>query len=233
MRKTNLQKGIILICTAACILFSCSTMDLAARYPNMVADLDPFSVGTIDVLFDQLFTSKLKAHSVNVIFDPRENIVALEFRYELVRYRQFWDQKARQHFAMAFEQYKQDFNAKTLSTKYNKTRAVYGKTPGTVEWETFKYTSTYKASPTLELGYRFRQDAPYFAVLQRSAKEETGAMSGSDMDSQQITMYYTKALGEKLMAYFNQEYLREMAGVSNAPKIEEPAAAPDPDKDDY
>ncbi|MCL2880826.1 MAG: hypothetical protein FWF29_11330 [Treponema sp.] len=217
------MKKFILMCTAVFACFSCSTIDMAKRYPNMVADLDPFTVGTVDVSFDQLFSSKVKAVPVTVIFYPRENTVALEFRYELVRYRQFWDQAGRQRFTDAVELYKHDFENKKLETRYNKTRAVYGKVQSHIEWETFKFTSTYKSSPILELGYRFRGQSPYFAVLQRSAKEETGVMSGSDIDSQQITMYYTKAQGDTLAGLFNQDFLRDQAGVS-APQAAETEA---------
>jgi len=244
------MKKTVIILAAVFACFSCTSIDMATRYPNMVADLDPFSVGTASTSFDMLFSSKRMLQNIDVIFYPRENTVVLEFRHELIRYRQFWDQAARQRFIEALAQYKDDFDNKRLINKYNKTRAAYGRFKGQVEWETFKYTSTYKASPTYELGYRFKnvdvrvarkytatdeagneayqnkaQPAevkeaptsrvvqPFFTVLQRSAKEETGIMSGSNLESKQFGMYYTRAQGDKLAELFNQNFLLEMAGV--------------------
>jgi hypothetical protein len=155
-----------------------------------------------------------------VVFYPRVNLVALEFRYELVTYRQFWDQAARQRFIEALELYKQDFENRRLQGKYNRSRAVYGKAQGRAEWETFRFSATYKSSPFLELGYRFRGESPYFTVLQRSAKEETGITSSSDMESRQLSMYYTRAQGEKLAQLFNQEALFAMVGLVGEEKPE-------------
>jgi len=209
------MKKTVIILVAVFVCFSCTSMDLATRYPNMVADLDPFSVGTTNAAFDQLFSSKQKTRDIKVIFDPRENIVVLEFRHELIRYRQFWNQAARQRFAEAVEKYKDDFDNERLINKYNKTRSVYGRFRGQIEWETFKYTSTYKASPSFELGYRFKSKVrPYFTVLQRSAKEETGIMSGSNLESKQFAMYFTRPQADKLVAFFDQNFLLEMVGVN-------------------
>jgi len=224
------MKKTLLIVAAVFACFSCAGIDMAARYPNMVADLDPFSVGTANASFDQLFSSKLRAQSVDVIFYPRENIVALEFRHELVRYRQFWNQDARQRFAEALIKYKDDFDNERLVTRFNKSRSAYGRMQGQVEWETFKYTSTYKASPVFELGYRFKGKGPYFTVLQRSAKEETGIMSGSNLESKQFIMYYTRVQGDKLAQLFDQNFLLEKAGVGVGGK---PVVSDEPEADEY
>ena len=210
------MKKIMIICAALLACLSCTSIDMASRYPNMIADMDPLLIGTIEVSFDQVFTSRVKLNDeVKVIFYPRENTVALEFRHELVTYRQFWNLAARQRFIDALKLYKDDFDARRLVFKYNKSRAAYGKIQGKVEWETFKFTSTYKSSPLLELGYRFKGESPYFTVLQRSAKEETGAMSGSQLESKQIPMYYTKAHGERLAEFFNQDFLHRIVGYSD------------------
>jgi hypothetical protein len=221
------MKKITALCAAALLCCSCANINTASRYPNMVADKDPFSLGTIEASFDMLFSSKVKTNNeVDVVFYPRENKVALEFKYEFISYRQFWNQTARRQFTEALELYKKDFDARKLVTKYNKSRAVYGKIQGQLEWETFKFTTTYKSSPLLDLGYRFKDGSPYFTVLQRSAKEETGAISGTELESKQISMYYTKNQGDALAKLFNQEFLLQIAGVNTAENPE----VPDPDE---
>jgi len=229
--KDSFMKKFLFMAAAAFFFFSCGSIDRGIKYPNMVADIDPFTVESIDATFDVLFSSRVKPVKMDVIFYPRENIVALEFRHELIRYRQFWDQSSRQLFVNALEQYKKDFVSKNLTTtKYNKSRNIYGRFQGKIEWETFKYTSTYKASPAIELGYRFRADNPYFTVLQRSAKEETGVMSGSNLESLQIPVYYTRAQGDRLAKLFDQDFLVKQTYALIGPVME---YLDDPEIDEY
>jgi hypothetical protein len=184
--------------------------------------MDPVSAGTAAVEFDKMFSSKLDTKEMDVIFYPRYNAVALEFRYEFVRYRQFWDEAARRQFVDALKRYKEDYAARNLVAKYGKSRAVYGKVKGTVEWETFKYTVTHRSSPSIELGYRFRggkgKETPFFAVLQRSARDESGGQGDtSNLESLQINLYFTRSQAEELAQLFDQSYLLGLLGSKAAP----------------
>ncbi|MCL2127744.1 MAG: hypothetical protein FWH38_05775 [Treponema sp.] len=197
---------------AAALLFlvlSCAGVDPAKKYPNMVADADPISAGTIEAEFDRLFSSKLNKLTIETIFYPRYNAVCLEFRHELIRYRQYWDENNRISFAQALERYKADYDARTLIDRYRKTRAAYGKVKGRAEWETFKFSQTHLVFPVIEIGYRFRGETPFFATLMRSTKEEN-SMNGDSSnlsESQQINMYFTRAQAEDLVKLFDQAYL--------------------------
>ena len=206
-----MKKLALIVAAFAC--FSCAGADPAQKYPNMIANLDPVQLGSIEASFDLMFSTKLKSSAINVVFIPRENAVALEFRHDLIRYRQFWNQNARLYFIEALNRYNEDFTAKNLVYKYSKSRAAYGKTKGGLEWENFKFSSTYKSSPIFELGYRFRGQSPYFAVMQRSAKDEKGNTGGkAPMESSAFAMYFTKAQGEALAQLFRQDYLLELIG---------------------
>jgi hypothetical protein len=216
--------------TGLAVLFvvSCTAVDPARRYPNMVADADPVSAGSVEAVFDKFFLNGLNVVEVEVVFYPRFNSVALDFRYELIRYRQFWDIAGRLLFAAALERYKEDYEARSLENKYRRTRAVYGKTRGRLEWETFKFSKIYKAQPVIELGYRFREDRPFFATLMRSAKEENPSGDSSDMESRQINMYFTRAQADELVRLFDQAYLLGLLGIKENVSPEEP-----PELDDY
>jgi hypothetical protein len=208
MKKLIVALGVF---TLVLFTFSCAAVDPAKKYPNMVADMDPVSAGTIEAEFDRIFSSKLNKVTIETIFYPRENSVALEFRYELVRYRQFWNEQGRKQFIDALNKYKEDYTSRNLVTKYGKSRAIYGKVKGKAEWESFKFTTTHKSSPAIELGYRFRNDTPFFAILQRSAKEE-GVTSVEAGQSLQINMYFTRAQAEDLAKIFEQAYLLGLLG---------------------
>ena len=211
---------------AAVLCVSCGTVDDSKKYPNMVANVDPVPAGTIEVQFSRFLSSKLTKAEVDVIFYPRLNAVALEFRYELVRYRQFWDADSRKQFAQALELYKADYEARNLIDRYRKTRAIYGKVRERVEWETFKYANTHLAYPTIEIGYRFRDKMPYFSTLMRSAKEEiVDGLSSPGGESAQISMFFTRAQADDLVYLFDQDFLLGLLGLKPGEKPNEEADA--------
>jgi hypothetical protein len=215
---------VILTGTVVFFILGCTTatVDYAKKYPNMIANVDPISVGTIEAEFTKMFSSKLDKTDIGVIFHPRLNAVVLDFKYEFVQCRQFWDQAARQQFTAALEIYKEDYAARTLINKPKKTRASYGKAKGRLEWETFKYAATRIAYPDIELGYRFMGDAPFFTAVMLSAKEDNKGANSRQFDSQQINMYFTRAQADELVKLFDQAYLLEILGNSDSLKPEEP-----------
>jgi len=209
---------------AAFFILGCTTtVDYAKKYPDMIANADPVSAGTIEAEFDRILSSKLNKTEIEVTFYPRLNAVALEFKYELTRYRQFWDKAARQQFIAALDLYKADYTERNLNNRYKKTRAIYGKVKGRTEWETFKYARTRIAYPDIELGYRFIGEMPFFTTLMRSAKEESdNGDSSQQLESQQIYMYFTRAQADDLVKRFDQSYLMGLLEEKDNPKSEEP-----------
>jgi hypothetical protein len=200
------------------LLLSCRSVDLSKKYPNMVANADPFSVGAVEAQFDRFFSSKVNKAEVQTVFHPRLNAVSLEFKYELMNYRQFWDESARKQFAASLELYKKDFEDKKLIDKYRKTKDVYGNVKGRLEWEAFKYTKTRISNPKIEIGYRFKENTPFFTTLMRSAQEVVGEMGNSSgVDSQQINIYFTRTQADELVRLFDQAYLIELLGLNNNP----------------
>ena len=220
------MKKYLFLCAAVLLYISCSHTDPAKKYPNMIADMEPFSIGTVKVALDQNFSSQLKETEVEVVFYPRENEIALEFSHGLNQYRQFWTQEGRERFIEAINRYKEDFANKTLVTRYNRSRAAYGRTKGRFLWKTLKLSSTYRSSPVYELGYRFRNDAPYFAICQRTAKEEGGDRQGVS-ESPQYSVYFIRTQGDKLAQLFDQAFLLALFEGSPEP------AANQSDRDAY
>jgi hypothetical protein len=206
-------------------VISCVSIDPAKRYPNMVADRDPISAGAIEAQFDKFLASEVEKKEAAVIFYPRDNTVALEFRYQLVRYRQIWDLRGRQRFIQALDRYKADYAARNLTEKFSRTRAVYGKFKGATEWETFSISQPGTARPVMELGYRFKGKSPYFSVVQKAAPDEYSLNSNEPRaDSLPIIMYYTRAQADELAKLFDQSYLLSLLG---------PPVDAAPGQDDY
>ena len=204
----------ILAVAVILLVLSCKTVDLSKKYPNMVADLDPVSVGTFDAQFDRMFSTKARKTEIEAIFHPRFNYVSLEFKQDLITYRQFWDQAARKQFAASLELYKKDFENRKLSNNNRRTKSVYGKVNGHVEWELSKFTKTHVSYPIIEIGYQFKENTPFFTTFMRSTKETVDKEDDSDATySQPVTMYFTRAQADVLAGIFDQARLMELIGT--------------------
>jgi len=216
------------------LVLSCQSVDLSKKYPNMVADADPFSIGAVQVQFDRFFSSKVNKVEIEAVFHPRYNTVSLEFKYDLLKYRQFWDEAARKQFTASLELYKKDFDDRKLVDNYRKTRDIYGKVKGSVEWGAFKYTKIRTSKPIIEIGYRFKEKVPFFTTFMRSAKEVLNEDDGSAMTSMQVNMYFTRAQADEMVKLFDQAYLVELTGAKiNAATDESSASDPAAPKDPY
>ena len=213
------------VCAAIFFVFSCASDGPVRKYPKMVADMDPVSVGTIEAQFSRMFSSRLDKNEIEVIFYPRLNTVALQFRYEYTTYRQFWDEEGRRQFTAALNNYKKGFEERSLIEKYSQTRGIYGRVKGQAEWEAFRYAKTHTSSPAIELGYRFWGESPFFSTLMRSARAEDDSADGARFESQQISMYFTRTQAGELEKIFDQAYLLSFIKQKDIPTPSEPAAA--------
>jgi len=202
----------LFVFAVAALCFSCGTAS-GIKQANMLADVEPFSIGFVKASFDKLLSSDVAQADVEVIFYPRENEVALRFKYNTLQYLQFWNEDGRRQFIDALNRYKEDFANQKLITNYNRSKAIYGMAEGRCEWKTLNLSlaATYRSSPAIRLGYRFNGNSPYFSTYQDEAKEETGVNSAVSK-SNSFAMYFNRAQGEDLARLFDQAYLLELLG---------------------
>ncbi|MDR1301225.1 MAG: hypothetical protein LBK43_01990 [Treponema sp.] len=208
------------------VLMLCGVSCVSQKPPKsaLIADVDPIPLGSVGIAFDPLFSSTLDTKDVSVSFNPRDDTVSLEFRYQTVIYRQYWDQAGREQFIAAVQRYHTDFEARNLNTKASKSRTAYGTTQARAEWGQFAFSVNARSYPRMDLGYRFKENSPYFTVVQREAPDTiTPSADGSRM-SLQITTYFTRSVADKVAAFFNQAYLLGIleANLEDAP--EEPVS---------
>ena len=78
----------------------------------------------------------------------------------------------------------------------------------------------------MEIGYRFKDNSPYFTIRQIAGKEESGINKGITK-SPAYSIYFTRAQAEELTKLFNQAFLLETVA-----EIAPPPQADDA-KDDY
>jgi hypothetical protein len=209
------------------LLNSCRALDPQKLYPRMLADLDPLPAGMVEAEFDRLFTGRLNKQEIEVVFYPRYDEVALNFRYQLTTYRQFWSREGRELFIRALESYKADYAARSLDRKFSRTRRAYGRFKGKLEWMYTKHSSLNVSYPVVELGYRFQgergRESPFFTVSQSSAAEASSPQDDeSRLDSVPIHLYFTREQAEALAALFDQDALLGMIEeiAANEPRDE-------------
>jgi hypothetical protein len=202
-----------------------------------VANLDPIPAGTIDVEFGRVFSSAVEKRDVAVVFCPRDNGVYLEFKYQTLTYRQYWNLENRRRFREALETYERDYGARTLVDRPNRTRRLYGVFTGMTQWGyplavgNMVRTLSSQGYPRYELGYTFKQDSsrretPYFTVFQRESEDVFDSSDDIESRSLNIFMYYTRAQARELVKLFDQDYLLSLI------RMTEPRETT-PDSDDY
>ncbi|MDR0642781.1 MAG: hypothetical protein LBG07_10020 [Treponema sp.] len=220
---------------AAVLLFACNSN------PRMgdegIANLDPIPAGSIEAEFPRFFSSAVEKKKVDVVFCPRDNTVYLEFKYQTVTYRQYWNLANRAHFMEALNKYKGDYEAKNLVDKPYRTRRIYGTLKGMAQWgyplnlSILVLRLNSMGYPNYEVGYVFKEDSsrrenPYFTVFQRESKDILMSNDVVEGKSANIFVYYTRAQAEDLANIFNQDYLLSLIRSSQV-------GDPDPDVDTY
>lgn len=189
----------------AVLFASCAS---SAPKEFMIADLDPLEAGTIDAGVQAYFPSRIKPISIPLRFDPRTDRVWLEFPYETVTYRQYWDGPGREQLIGAVKKYLADYASQNLASRSrSRTRDAYGKFRSLTEWGTFKIMINSMSRPWINLGYTFYKDSPYFLITQRSAPNISPVAGSRPNDSLQIEFFLTKAMAEQLAAAFERSRL--------------------------
>jgi hypothetical protein len=206
------------------LLISCSTLErraatIRASHPNFIADMDPLSVGTISGQFQKLLSSSLEKKDIHVYFMPRTDEVYLEFKYQTLTFRQYWEKADRLKFVTALEQYKKDYAARALKLKGARARRVYGNFDGKTEWGQVNtsFLMNSRAFPNMELGYQFKKENPYFTVNMQAAPDVLNLGDDFERDSLDVMLYLTRAQGDELIALFDQQYLLSFLGPRASP----------------
>jgi hypothetical protein len=175
--------------------------------------MDPIQVGFVPIGFEEFLSSQINPVDVPVFFEPRTNMVYLDFLYQSVTYRQYWDEAGRAALKAAFARYEEDYTAKNLPRKRkSQTTRTYGNITGRTDWGTIKWTINSRSFPRFDFGYIFvrtdGQDSPYFIITQKSAPNVRKVVSTTEQhDSLQIEFYLTRAMVEELLALFDQDNL--------------------------
>jgi hypothetical protein len=206
------MKKIIAVFAVTLLICSCAsaptekafTVDL--RSPQIAA-------GSIEAFFkkDISLGNKLAEKEMEVSYYPVEDAVSLRFKVLLVSCEQFWSKAGRDAFIAAFDQYKDEYEAKKLITKSNrKTREAYETVDGYFAWKKTPVSLQAHAPARVKLGYQFSGSSPFFTTTQMEAYYEDPIGRSRNQTSNVTITYYTRAQAEALIALFNQDYLHSL-----------------------
>jgi uncharacterized protein YcfL len=209
----------------AALLLACSSNPKIGE--EGVANMDPIPAGSIEAEFPRLLSSAVEKKEIDAVFCPRDNTVYLEFKYQAVTYRQYWNQANRAAFREALEKYKGDYEAKNLADKPSRTRRLYGTLKGTAQWgyplnlSILVLRLNSMGYPNYEMGYVFKEDrsrraSPYFTVFQRECKDILMSNDAMEGKSSNIFIYYTRSQAEDLANIFRQDYLLSLIRPAQA-----------------
>jgi hypothetical protein len=176
----------------------------------LIADMDPLEAGIVDGGVMAYFPTRIKQIPLTLSFDPRSNTVYMQFSYQTVTYRQYWDPPSRVRFISAVERYHADYEARNLpERKHRRSRRAYDVLDGLTEWGAFKFMINARSRPKVYLGYTFRENSPYFLITQMSAKNERST-TDDEQNSLQIELYFTRAMAADLARLFDQDHLASL-----------------------
>jgi len=170
-----------------------------------------FPAGEIETQIKKTFPMQgLRKILVNVSYYPLEDAVLLYYRSDFFMYNQFWDRNGREAFLTALEKYNEDYNARNLSLGSRASVKAYGNSEGFLIWQMQSLTKRAMANMDIELGYLYNQRSPYFAVTQKMAQYKDNITKDNDMNSQEISMHFTRAQAQELALLFDQDYLKSI-----------------------
>lgn len=210
--------------TALCVMFlSCQSTSKKPQIEEFTVNLDSpnFQIGEINFqLKPSVSIGKIKKRSATVHYFPKEDAVAVRFRPEFTTFNQCWSMDGRQIFIDALKLYNEDYDARSLDMKAKpkKVSRKYGFTEGYLIWQQHSIMVRAHGSMILELGYAFRDKAPYFVINQLPA-EYIDPMSRDQNRKTQVTpFYFTRAQAAELAALFDPEFIDEL----DIPVFDEP-----------
>jgi hypothetical protein len=203
--------------TTAFLVFSC-TLSPPPKPFSVDINSTRYKVGETEAYFERpMSIGKIKKTPVTVYYYPADDAVCLQFRVMYISCNQFWTKKARDAYASALNQYKEEFEQKKLVDKGRKTRDVYGSVDAFFTWKKTPVSYLAKGNPKIGLGYQFRQKSVLFTTTQGESYYEDPNSRNRSGTSPVLLIYYTRAQADVLAEMFSQEKLQSLIGGVPAP----------------
>ncbi|MCL2759752.1 MAG: hypothetical protein FWD22_06025 [Treponema sp.] len=218
--------SVLFIALAAALVMTlggCVTSGYRAAEEIFSVELESrnIEIGEVELQMETLLgLGRLKKERLTVLYYPNEDAVCIQYRKDFINFHQFWSSEGREDFINALEIYNEDYNARDLNRNDRKSKQKYGKTRGYLIWQQATFLVRARAGMDVELGYTFKERAPYFTIHQLEAEYIDEMARDNDRTSQATVFYFTRAQAAELAALFDHEFLKEFAPDSNTSPVD-------------
>jgi len=207
-----MNKNLLRLFSVLCLALLVSCQSLGKKQPDeefiVQWDSPQFQIGEVELQTEPpLGLGQLKKMAVPVFYFPDEDAVVLRFRPEFTTFQQCWSNKGRQSFIEALQKYNEDYSARTLDIKNNKSKRKYNVVKGYLIWQQFAFTTRARGNVKIEIGYIFKDNVPYFSINQLEAEYIDEISRGGNRSSSIISLYLTRAQAAELAALFDKDFL--------------------------
>jgi hypothetical protein len=210
------MKKTVAYCIGFCILVSlvsCVTTKKPAYTVAAVANIDPFSVGKVPAGINQFLASDIAVKDIAIVYDPRQDVVNLEFSNQAVKHSWSLTKEVRKAFIADVAQYKADFEAKGLTKEVD--HKAYGLEHVFVQWGIMRFNG--EADAKIQVGYKFIDSAPYFTLILPVTENALYQKFGESVprSSSYIALHFTRAQATEFVSHISEEYLAQKLAEKN------------------
>ena len=218
-----MKKLILLVVTVFSLGLIVSCKSAPEDLSNMVANIDPFDLGTCPLSVNGLLLGNLETKDAVLNFAPRTNVVVVNFPAQGAKYALSLKPDTRTAIADAITRYYRDFDNHTLLKKGKERKSIYGTAPSSLTWGVASFIpSSAKSLPVLQLGYIFIKESPYFTITMPASKniKLTSDSDYTAKESIEIILYFTRAQAERFSSLMAKENLdKEIASRNVSPAL--------------
>ena len=215
-----MKKLILLVVTVFSLGLIVSCKSAPEDLSNMVANIDPFDLGTCPLSVNGLLLGNLETKDAVLNFAPRTNVVVVNFPAQGAKYALSLKPDTRTAIADAITRYYRDFDNHTLLKKGKERKSIYGTAPSSLTWGVASFIpSSAKSLPVLQLGYIFIKESPYFTITMPASKniKLTSDSDYTAKESIEIILYFTRAQAERFSSLMAKENLDKEIAARNVP----------------
>lgn len=160
-------------------------------------------------LFTTTSFGNLKKHTANITIDPKTMTAGFGSAYMAAYYVVLLTKDSRTQLATAVESYLSDFDEKKLDRKSTKSFKAYGSNDGRIEWGTVRSMLNNNGDVTVNFGYKFKKDSPYFTIsiypIRSSRLREGDSVPDESLP---LNYYFTKAQAQTLVSLLQEDLLQ-------------------------
>ena len=169
------------------------------------------------------FTNNLDPQTATIAVYDKKKIAGFGSKYMLAYYFVSFENAGRKQLKADLKQYLKEFEDKKLERKGKDTWKKYGYIDVRLDWGTIQNSTPNFGTAKAAIGYRFKNDSPYFTITIFPTDNLREDMSPEDKTpSMKLIYYMTKAQATDLTNYLSDDYLGKYLNLNNeAPKEEE------------